>query len=46
MKKPMQCMGFSFLCGRGDLNPHTLRRYHLKIVRLPFRHSRNELSER
>src|SRR6266511_1470508 len=24
------------VCGRGDLNPHASRRYHLKVVRLPI----------
>src|SRR6478736_7767052 len=29
--------GFVLLwCPRGDSNPHTLRRYHLKVVRLPI----------
>ena len=31
-------MGALFLCPREDSNLHALRRYHLKVVRLPFRH--------
>ena len=27
-------------CGREDSNFHGLPRYHLKVVRLPFRHDR------
>ena len=28
------------MCAGEELNLHALRRYHLKVVRLPFRHPR------
>ncbi len=33
-------MGYFFVCAGQELNLHALRRYHLKVVRLPFRHPR------
>ena len=33
------------LCGRRESNPHALRRYHLKVVRMPFRHVRLRFAE-
>jgi hypothetical protein len=38
------CMwGFFYLCAGEESNLHAFRRYHLKVVRLPFRHPRKNL---